>query len=206
VKIISAFPETKPELDSQIMRPSPQSDSWIMSYSDLVTVLLCFFILFFVMKSRQQEENFINEKKSSGLQELILSDVTAQLKSSTLTSKAEIAKYERHIAVNAKNIFFKEGTNKFNLEGEYFFAELALKLFKFMPDLQIQMSLGVNSFQSTESGSIERMNVMREYLIHLGIDPELITIGTHKSEINESDEKLEEIRVFISKNYRKSST
>jgi hypothetical protein len=187
----------KPELDSQIMKTQDRSDSWLISYSDLVTVLLCFFILFFVMKSRQQEKDLIQKKKSTEKQELILREVTQKLKASNLTTRTEVAEFERHIEITSKNIFFEREALKLTLEGEYFFTEIALQIFKYIPGLQIQISLAVNDGEFTHPKSNDRINLIREYLTNLGIEQELISTGTHKAESAQTEEKINEIKVYI---------
>lgn len=172
-----------------------QANEWLISYSDLVTVLLCFFIMFFVIKARQQEKDYLQSIAASSKKELILSDVSKGFKGSPLDGKANIKHYDRYLSIQTRNQLFDE-TNALTLDGRWFLTELASMVFPYMPMVQLQVAVGAASKAHDMSRAIE----VRRYLVGLGLAPELITVGAYQrgpASLDESD--LDEVRVTISR-------
>ena len=66
--------EFEDELEAEDDQSQESSGNWLVSYSDMVTLLLCFFILFFNVHSGivkvQAKTIPVNEKKQQGIQSL----------------------------------------------------------------------------------------------------------------------------------------
>lgn len=181
-------------------RTSGESNEWLISYSDLVTVLLCFFILFFVIKAKQQEKDFLQTISKKAKKELILSDVNNKIKNSNLTSRAQLQKFERHLSIMLKNKAFKPG-GELTLEGQLFLTELASIVYPFMPHVQLQISIGEKK-SGLESENMSKAIQARKFLSELGLNQELVSIGSYtRSPASLEEHETDEIRVFISQNY-----
>lgn len=186
--------------DLDLANSDGSSGEWLISYSDLVTVLLCFFIMFFTMKSQQQEKAFLKQSRKAFKTEVILSDVTKKINASKLASKSEVQKFERHIALFVANQVFEDSGIELNLDGKYFFSELAGVIYQFQPSIQIQLSLGRNIEESDES-AMAKVSLVRKFLTELGLNQEAISIGTHdRAPASITEDSKDEIKVFISNN------
>lgn len=191
------------DLDSEMEIRPDDGNNWLISYSDLVTVLLCFFIMFFVIKARQQEKNFLESNKNEKKAELILSDVNEQLKISPLSAKANLSKFEKHLALTISSNLFNSDSDELSLDGEYFFTELASVIYKYMPGINIQLSVGQRPEEDLNEKSLKKISQIRRHLTQLGLNQELISIGSHHVKDNDQiDNNQEHIRIFITNNYR----
>lgn len=175
-----------------------KGDEWLTSYSDLVTVLLCFFIMFFVIKAKQQEKEIresLNKKKADE----VLTSLGKSMESSSPERKFDLRKLHQYIQVVIKHEKLFEGED-LSIDAKYQLAKLAEASFKYMPKVMLQISSVSDSRSpASEESSLKRSLKVRNYLEGLGLEKELMTIGSlHKK--NTEDNPQEEIKIVITRN------
>lgn len=195
--------------DSTSIKIKSGSDEWLLSYSDLVTVLLCFFIMFFVIKAREQEKSFqamLKGPKEQDRQKLIA--ISEELNASLQNQKVDLKMFDNHIAMNVRNNLFEASSYELTLDGKYLFTQLAAVSFNYMPSIQLQLSISTEGSRLDEL-SQKRINAIRDYLVEMGLQQELVTLGTFPRSTRDpaSDDELpkDEVKIFISKNLNQVS-
>ena len=143
--------------DMSAMRPD-DSLVWLTSYSDLVTLLLCFFILFFSIYAKKEIEDVrkkavtATEEKIKAITESQTLDLIAQQLDEKF-SKLEnvyslvhqlpdintIKKKDHFLIVFSDGNFFNPGSFKLNLYGQYKMALVLEKLITFADKLHIEV-------------------------------------------------------------------
>jgi len=177
------------------------SDDWLVSYSDLVTVLLCFFIMFFVIKVREQEKSFQALLKTPKEDQQTFIQMSQELNSSLQNQRLNLKKFDNHLALDVSSRIFDKSSENLALDGKFLFTQIAGVAFKYMPNVQMQLSIGTDG-DNLDGISLARIGLVRNYLIELGLMPELITVGTFKK--SATDSNLDQVKIFISKNYTTS--
>lgn len=182
--------------DFEMKRPE-RGEDWLISYSDLVTVLLCFFILFFVIKARQQEKVF-KETLTADKQDEILKNIGKSMESTTLRQSYDLERLHQHILIKIRkpNLF---ADSQITLEGKYHLANVADITYRHMPNIMFQIALGPEH-------TFEQALAVREYLHGLGLKKEYMSVGSfeRKPAGGTDEEVLDEIRILITRNYQET--
>lgn len=174
-----------------------RADEWLFSYSDLVTVLLCFFIMFFVIKAKQQEKA-VKESQNKKKVDSVLVSLGQSMESSTPNKKFDLRKLHQHIQVMIKHehLFTDE---ELTLDAKYQLAKLADATFKYMPKIQLQISTAVDTrAPASEERSLLRSLKVRSYLESLGLTKDLMTIGSYQG--NHERDSDEQVKIVITRN------
>jgi hypothetical protein len=183
-------------LDIEMSR-SERGEEWLISYSDLVTVLLCFFILFFVIKARQQEKVF-KETLTAEKQDEVIKAVGKSMESTTLRQHYDMERLHQHVLIKVRKPHLFEG-KQLSLEGKYHLANIADLTYRFLPNIMLQIALGPEH-------NFEQAIEVRDYLNGLGFKKEFVSIGSfERGPASRTDEdSIDEIRVLITRNYQET--
>lgn len=189
------------DLDLDIIKVD-RGDQWLTSYSDLVTVLLCFFILFFIMKAKMTEK-ITQEALTKRSADKVLVAIGESMESSTSDKKLDLRRLHQYIQVVIKHQKLFEG-EELTIDARYQLAKLAEAAFKYTPEIMLQIKVGVKGRNPASEGvSIMRSLKVRNYLAGLGLAKELMSIGSYQITATE-EEPQEEVHILISRNISKT--
>lgn len=174
-----------------------RGEQWLTSYSDLVTVLLCFFILFFIMKAKMTEKN-TQEALNKKAADKVLVAIGESMEASKSDKKLDLRRLHQYIQVVIKHEKLFEN-EELTIDARYQLAKLAEAAFKYTPEITLQIKVGVQGRSpASEEKSIMRSLKVRNYLESLGLTKELMSIGSFQ--LVETEEIKEEVHILISRN------
>lgn len=188
------------DLDINIAK-TERGDEWLTSYSDLVTVLLCFFILFFIMKAKMTEKTAQQALNKKTVDKVLVA-IGDSMESSKSDKKLDLRRLHQYIQVVIKHEKLFEG-EELTIDARYQLAKLAEAAFKYTPEIVLQISVGSDRSPASEVTSISRSLKIRNYLAGLGLSKELMSIGNFQFKPSE-DLTQEEVHILISRNIAKS--
>ncbi|MBC8258293.1 MAG: OmpA family protein [SAR324 cluster bacterium] len=176
------------EEDCEVCVPFDQE--WIFTYGDLVTLLLCFFILLFstctyeTMKFKSLAASFkplpagtpfMNEGKDS-----IVEQIAQQLEESELGDDANINVEEKGVVIAFKaSAYFKAGSAKLNAKALKEMARFSKLIFLLPNKIQIEGHTEKNppkNWDSTWELAGARAAKIARYFIQNGLEPAKITV------------------------------
>ena len=181
------------EEDCEVCTPFDQE--WIFTYGDLVTLLLCFFILLFstckyqTMKFKSLAASFkplpagtpfMNEGKDA-----VVEQIAQQIEESELGDDSNISIEEKGVVVSFKaSAYFKENSAKLNTIAVKEMTRFS-KLISFLPNkIQIEghteKKVPKNWDSTWELGGARASKVAR-FLIDNGLDPTKISVKSFGS-------------------------
>ena len=181
------------EEDCEVCVPFDQG--WIFTYGDLVTLLLCFFILLFstctyeTMKFKSLAASFkplptgtphMNEGKDS-----IVEQIAQQLEESELGDDANIKVEEKGVVVSFKaSAYFKTDSAKLNAKAVKEMTRFSKLIFLLPNKIQIEGHTEKSqpkNWDSTWELSGARASKIARFFIENGLDPAKITIKSFGS-------------------------
>lgn len=180
-------------------------DSWMTSFADVVTVLLCFFIIFYMIE-KQFDKNYGFGPNSGTVQQykakmskpevLSLIETFKQLPQVTVANKSQFL--EVHFP---PEMFFASGETNLTPQGKEVFSKLIepLSLIKSGYILQIQGYTDDSPVRDLEGRwwknnmelSIERSLEVYDFFISKGIEKSILSVtgfGANKPLLNEKDD------------------
>lgn len=179
-----------------------RGEQWLTSYSDLVTVLLCFFILFFIMKAKMTEKN-TQEALNKKAADKVLVAIGESMEASKSDKKLDLRRLHQYIQVVIKHEKLFEN-EELTIDARYQLAKLAEAAFKYTPEIVLQIKVGVDGRSpASEERSILRSLKVRNYLESLGLTKELMSIGSFQK-ITTEEEPQDEVQILISRNISKT--
>ena len=181
------------EEDCEICIPFDQE--WIFTYGDLVTLLLCFFILLFssckyeTMKFKSLAASlkplpagtpFLNEGKDS-----IVEQIAQQLEESELGDDANINVEEKGVVVSFKaSAYFKTDSAKLNAKAVKEMTRFSKLIFLLPNKIQIEGHTEKSqpkNWDSTWELAGARASKIARFFIENGLDPTKITVKSFGS-------------------------
>ena len=173
----------------------PFDQEWIFTYGDLVTLLLCFFILLFssskyeTMKFKSLAASFkplpagtpfMNEGKDS-----IVEQIAQQLEESELGDDANINVEEKGVVVSFKaSAYFKTNSAKLNAKAVKEMTRFSKLIFLLPNKIQIEghtEKKQQDNWDSTWELAGARASKIARFFIENGLDPKKITIKSFGS-------------------------
>ena len=173
----------------------PFDQEWIFTYGDLVTLLLCFFILLFssckyeTMKLKSLAASFkplpagtpfLNEGKDS-----IVEQIAQQLEESELGDDANINVEEKGVVVSFKaSAYFKTNSAKLNAKAVKEMTRFSKLIFLLPNKIQIEghtEKKQPDNWDSTWELAGARASKIAQFFIENGLDPKKITIKSFGS-------------------------
>ena len=169
--------------------------AWIFTYGDLVTLLLCFFILLFssckyeTMKFKSLAASFkplpagtpfLNEGKDS-----VVEQIAQQLEESELGEEANINVEEKGVVVSFKaSAYFKSDSAKLNAKAVKEMTRFSKLIFLLPNKIQIEGHTEKSqpkNWDSTWELAGARASKIAQFFIENGLDPTKITIKSFGS-------------------------
>jgi flagellar motor protein MotB len=187
-------------------KPKSHTNSWALSYGDVVTTLLCFFIIFYALEKRI-EKNQSNQVKGYGQSEGILKehkvdgiDVEFDYAIETLKAIPGIQFYKTSQFVDLdfkQTAFFKSGETELTDEGKHLMNDVVKRLSgikgKYIIEIQGHSdSTQVKANKSRWWKSNMQLSVLRALNVHAyladgHIDPDSLVVSGHGSQRKISD-------------------
>lgn len=178
-------------------RTRSNSDGWVVSYADVVTVLLCFFIIFYIVeKQYDRVEGFgplsgtVQEYKTKMKSQQVLSliETIEEIPNVTLVNRDQFL--EVHFP---PEMFFESGKTKLTKNGEKIIEKFSAPLKSIKSGYLIQIQGYSDNtpvrksdkrwWQTNMELSLERSLQVYSYLKNNGIEKNVLSVagfGTHK--------------------------
>ncbi|MBT4790282.1 MAG: OmpA family protein [Halobacteriovoraceae bacterium] len=193
------------QIQARKRKPRAAANGWVMSFADIVTVLLCFFIIFYMLE-KQYDHNYgfgpsagtVQEYKAKMQQPEILSLIETfhQLPKAVVKNKAQFI--EVHFP---PEMFFESGKTKLTESGLSVMQKLVepMKKVKSGYILQIQGYTDDASVRRLDSRwwknnmelSIQRALEVYEFFIKHGVERKVLSVtgfGANKPLVNETND------------------
>lgn len=185
----------------QRKRKKSSGDEWVLSFADVVTVLLCFFIIFYVAEKQLVKKGFGISKGAT--QEYKTKMSTPQVQTLIETFKTlpnvTVVNTDKFLEVHfPPEAFFTKGSTKLTYEGQKMIDQIIpsltgikngyyLQIQGYTDDLAVKQS-DKRWFQDNMQLSIERSLSVYYHLINSGVEKKILTVtgfGANKPLLNE---------------------
>lgn len=193
--------------------PTEEAAGWLISYADMVTLLLCFFILLFALYSKKIQENKKVKEKEITTLNLIQNDLKKTF--SGLENEKQIKGVHKNpeihflqdrqgfLVVFDEDQFFEKSSSELNINGEYVISILLEQLKMHLTNINIEIQGHTDREQESSSmdnmtlGINRAMNVYK-YLIEWGIPKSSLSVTGSGSNfwnrINKSARQVSDIQ------------
>ncbi len=207
---MSTLPKNHNLLDLKLVRKKTDGNSWALSYGDIVTVLLCFFIIFYALEKQIEKKVFIQknisllgdqavEHKASGID----AQFNYALESLEKIEGLEIKKTSDFVDINfRKTIFFNKGKSSLTSEGKIELERVVEKLVKLEGKYTLEIQGHADSsqvknqkdrwWQNNIQLSVLRALDVHSFLAKNYINEEYLIVSGHGSKDSVSEKKQED--------------
>lgn len=183
-------------------RRKNSGDEWILSFADVVTVLLCFFIIFYVVEKQLEKKGFGFSKGETQEYKTKMSTPEVQSLIETFKSLPDVIvlNTDKFLEVHfPPEMFFAIGSTSLTKEGQKMIDQIipSLSIIKEGYHLQIQgytddskvLSSDKRWWQDNMQLSVERSLKVYYHLINSGVEKKILTVtgfGASKPLLNEA--------------------
>lgn len=134
---MSAAPKNNNLIQLKLVKKRSESSSWALSYGDIVTVLLCFFIIFYAFEKQIEKKIIVTKTSITGAPVSqheangIQAEFNYAIESLEKTEGIEVKRTSDFVDINfRKTVFFKKGKSSLTLEGKNELERVVSKLTK----------------------------------------------------------------------------
>lgn len=178
-------------------KPKSQTNSWALSYGDVVTTLLCFFIIFYALEKRNEKkvnEVILQEHKVRGIDV----DFDYAIEALKTIPGIQFYKTSQFVDLDFKHTaFFKRGETELTDEGKKLMNDVVKRFSKIKGKYTIEIqghadSTQVKANQSRWWKSNMQLSVLRALNVHAYLadghfDPDSLVVSGHGSQRKISD-------------------
>lgn len=195
---MSAAHKTNNLIQLKLIKKKRDSNSWALSYGDMVTVLLCFFIIFYALEKQIEKKTIIAAKASitgavatpheaSGLD----TEFKYAIESLEKIEGIEVKKTSEFVDINfKKTIFFNKGKTSLTSDGKAELERVISKLTKIdgkytleiqghADSSQVKKNLKGRWWQSNMELSVLRALDVHSFLAENHIDKDQLIVSGH---------------------------
>ncbi len=171
-------------------RKNKSSDGWVMSFADVVTVLLCFFIIFYMVE-KQYKKNTGFGPNSGTVQEfrakMSTPEVLSLIESMELLPQVSVVNKSQFLEVHfPPEMFFKSGSTKLTDQGVAVINRIIAPLTKIKGGYILQIQGYTDSspvrdikgrwWKNNMELSLERSLEVYDYMIANGVEKSILSV------------------------------
>jgi chemotaxis protein MotB len=192
-------------------RKSKSGDSWVMSFADVVTVLMCFFIIFYMIEKQLDKSGF---GPSSGAVQAYKAkmenpEVLSLIETMSLLPKVTVENKGQFLEVHfPPEMFFASGDTRLTLEGSGVINKIIKPLLKIKSGYILQIQGYTDNSKVTEKPgrwwtnnmelSVVRSLEVYNHFIRNGVSKNILSVtgfGSNKPLFNQDADKQRRISI-----------